>query len=199
MGFISESSSHTTWTINLQVNSQKLKDYNFGGSGTWENPVGGGLTDFWKQNTAITITSSKDAIPRVFQGYTFDLEVNQQDTIRWVISEMSPLVTENFGVTMYGFKMGSNWDKVLTNPNAQQKELGMLSVIRRFNDPKAPDVDWLKINGGLMTFPSAHVLRGAESNQKVYYYMRLALVDTSDTTAPKVLKFLQIDPTITVK
>lgn len=165
MGNIGESTHHTTWTINIQVNSEAVHDTNFGSNGTWENPIGGDLDGFWAANTCITITNSSGDQPRILKGHTFELEVKQQDTMRWVISEMSPFVTENYGIALYGFNMGAYWDKVMRHPSAQQKKLGMASVIHRFNAPKPPDLKWLNIGGGLMAFPTADVKRNAKAGR----------------------------------
>ncbi len=183
------------WTINVQVNTLFLNSIS--GSGSWNSPVGSGT--YWRNNVRMTAVSDNpdDAIT-VGDGDSFQLTVGKDDKIRWVVSEVNPVYNNHRSVCMYGFSQGSNWDANLTPPNTVITEAAFSSILNGFNAPEQPGGNFLKASTSDISIPETTVRASAE-NSDISYYMRLLLLDISDIHSPKILKFLQVDPTIKIR
>lgn len=185
-----------TWTINVQVYAEYINTLS--GTGTWQSPIGGG--QYWSNNVRMAAVSDNpsDGIT-VGTGDSFDLTVGKDDKIQWVVSEVNPLYLSGVSVAMYGFQQGDNWDANLTPPSVDQVEIASVSLLNGFNAEYQPQGDkWLRSTTADMSMPSTRVRAGAKSSV-ITYHIKLILVDVKDISKPKPLKYVQIDPTITIK
>jgi hypothetical protein len=193
------SATAQTWTINYVINTQELMRKTE--KGTWENPVGGSWTDFWKTNTTVIITNNNPNVaPKVIQHYSFDLQVAPNDKIQWIVTDMNPATENLCTVAMYGFVKGAGWSDTLTDPSNVETNIDLMTITpQAFNGKNKPEGnDWLTVKYATISVPTAQVKGGVKAGTTVRYDVKVVLVDI-DGRVNTVKNFFQIDPTFTVK
>lgn len=183
-----------TWIINVQVNTQYMNS--IAGTGTWEAPIGAG--QYWLDNVRMAAVSDNPADGIIVgKGDDFTLTVGKDDTIKWIVSEVDPTYLNYRSVCMYGFKQGSNWDSNLMPPSTEVAEAGFVAMLNGFNAEHAPQGKYIECTQADISIPKTTVRASAQSCS-IQYYMKFLLVDIEDSSNPRVLKYLQVDPTIRI-
>lgn len=192
--------SNTVWTINVVVNTRALAEYveSSSNKGSWEQPIGGGKR--W-ENQVRMIATSNQPNGEVFigNGDSFSLTVGEHDKIRWIVSEINPVVENYRSVCMYGFAKGSNWEENLTDPHAEHEEIGFMRMTTGFDQPIEPAKPYVKGTLAEISVPGTKVLHRAKDGASIQYYMKLLLLSYEDIDNPKIEGYIKIDPTITIK
>lgn len=191
--------SKRVWTINVVVNTRALSEYaTKEGSGTWENPIGS--SKYWYDDVRMVATSNQAGEKvHIGNGDSFNLNVKEDDKIRWVVSEINPLVTTYRSVCMYGFDKVSNWDGNLGDPHAEHGQNAFMRVKSGFDWPKEPSGKYVKGDIASISVPATTVLHGVSKEVKVKYLMKLLLLNYDNISDPRVEAYIKIDPTITIK
>ena len=183
------------WTINVQVNTLALS--NLEGSGSWDSPVGSGKV--FLDDVRITAVSNEIG-GKVFTGNdsNFNLTVGVNDKVKWVLSEINPIVENGRTVVMYGFEKGSNWKEAFTDPSSTQTPSAFAHLIRGFDSIAKPTGDFFAISDALISIPETTVIPRPKA-VTVTYHMKLLLLDIKHIDNPTIIKYIQIDPKLTVK
>ncbi|SEB36533.1 Inclusion body protein [Tenacibaculum sp. MAR_2009_124] len=187
--------SKAIWTINTIVNTQFLHDLS--GSGTWENPVGGG--QYFNDHIYFVATRNTDGKVVTGNDTNFSLEVKPHDNIQWVVNPSNLLNDNQYGVVMYGFETGSNWDNALTSPDSRNVEAYFAQLTNGFNSPNQPSGNFLKGSSSEISIPETNVKAEPKFNETISYHIKLILLDLSKPSQPKALKFVKADPRFVIQ
>ncbi|WP_299125790.1 hypothetical protein [uncultured Tenacibaculum sp.] len=182
--------SKTVWTINAIVNTQYLSKLE--GSNSWENPIGGG--QYFNDNIYYVATRNTDGKVVTGNDRNFSLEVKPHDTIQWIVNPSNPTNDNQFGVVMYGFESGSNWDKSFTKPDSRNLEIYFAQLTNGFMNPQQPSNNFLKGSTAEIGVPETNVKAEPQFNDQINYHIKLLLLDLSSPSNPKILKYVKADP-----
>jgi len=181
-----------TWVINVQVNTQYMK--NLPGTGTWESPIE--AENSWYNHVQIAAVSDHlaDGIV-VGDGDSLKLRVGKEDTIKWIVSEVNSFYDNYISVCMYGLYQEGKWGPKLRRPNSIVTKVGFTAMLNGFNAENEPQDQHLKCTVADISIPQT-TLRTAATSKDSKYHIRFLLVNIEDPKNPIVMKYLEVTSSI---
>lgn len=188
------------WFVNLQINTQFLETLK--GTGTWENPIGAKVN--WSNNLRIAAVSDDPS-----DGIVVDTEANltlnaRKDdyiTILWILSEVNPLFLDYRSVVMYNFHINGGATIPINESRYSDTHVTnseFTAICNSFNAEYEPQGTYLKCSQSVISIPQTTVKANAKTSS-ITCQMKLLLVNIEDSTNPKILKYLQVAPTINIR
>lgn len=180
------------WTINVQIDTRYALKWS--GKGSWDSPLGS--HEYWGDHVRMTAVNDKNNDVIVGNDRDFSLSVNQEDEIRWIVSEIDPLFSNHLSMCMYGFKTAdSTWQDYFHNPSIIENSMAITATTKIAIGGEEPTGDFLKTTLADISYPQT-IARVGSTGGEVNYHMKFLLVDISNPESPEIMKYLQVDPVL---
>ena len=204
------------WVVNMLVDTQAMEG--IPGKGTWERPVT--VEDPWHdcvQMTAVSDEPSDGIILGTGNG-SIELAARSGGTIKWAVSEVDFTHGNYRGLAIYSCRLAKERTAygvarvIEERTNCIVTTLGLTTILNGFNASDEPKGEYLKPTSADVSIPqtlmrSSAVSRsnstpGSNESQdkdtllRIRCHLRMLLIDTEDIQRPKVIKYLEIVPSI---